>query len=238
MKAIFKNNYTWKSGSKCPDGMIGCAPESINFKKGDIFGGLKVSLSEDKKQVVSNMGNFSIGIPIENFTILNDDGIRSAPAIAKPPTTTKRERDLLNKQYQDAISPQKDLNNISNSVSKYVFNQDFEATTKVVKQKAVGDYTENIDYITLKYKFKKGDIFEGKKIPVNAGVNPEAKKYDIQITTPKSIKFDGSEYVGQVTYQIDDSLISEATLLQKNKTNLLIVGVLVLGYLAYKKFKK
>jgi len=148
------------------------------------------------------------------------------------------DRDLLNKQYQDAINQQNALSQQNNLTSKYVFNQDFEATTVVVKQKAVGDYTENIDYITLKYKFKKGDIFDGKKIPVNAGANPEARKYDIQITTPKSIKFDGSDYVGQATYQIDDSLVSEATTLQKNKTNLLILGALVLGYLAYKKFNK
>ena len=123
-------------------------------------------------------------------------------------------------------------------MAKYIFKEDFEANTRVEKQKAVGDYTENIDYITLKYKFKKGDIFEGKKIPVNAGANPEARKYDIQITTPKSIKFDGSDYVGQATYQIDDSLVSEATAFQKNKKYLLILGGLVIAYLAYKKFNK
>jgi hypothetical protein len=123
-------------------------------------------------------------------------------------------------------------------MAKYIFKEDFEANTRVEKQKAVGDYTENIDYITLKYKFKKGDIFEGKKIPVNAGANPEARKYDIQITTPKSIKFDGSDYLGQATYQIDDSLVSEATAFQQNKKYLLILGGLVIAYFAYKKFNK
>jgi hypothetical protein len=123
-------------------------------------------------------------------------------------------------------------------MAKYIFKEDFEANTRVKKQKAVGDYTENIDYITLKYKFKKGDIFEGKKIPVNAGINPEARKYDIQITTPKSIMFDGSDYVGQATYQIDDSLVSEATAFQKNKKYLLILGGLVIAYFAFKKFNK
>jgi hypothetical protein len=123
-------------------------------------------------------------------------------------------------------------------MAKYIFKEDFEANTRVEKQKAVGDYTENIDYITLKYKFKKGDIFEGKKIPVNAGANPEARKYDIQITTPKSIKFDGSDYLGQATYQIDDSLVSEATAFQKNKKYLLILGGLVIAYFAFKKFNK
>jgi hypothetical protein len=123
-------------------------------------------------------------------------------------------------------------------MAKYIFKEDFEANTRVEKQKAVGDYTENIDYITLKYKFKKGDIFEGKKIPVNAGANPEARKYDIQITTPKSIKFDGSDYLGQATYQIDDSLVSEATAFQQNKKYLLILGGLVIAYFAFKKFNK
>ena len=74
MKAIFKNDYSWKSGSSCPDGMIGCAPETINYKKGDSFTGLTLTLSSDKKQVVANQGNFSVSIPVENFTILNDDG--------------------------------------------------------------------------------------------------------------------------------------------------------------------
>jgi hypothetical protein len=146
------------------------------------------------------------------------------------------DRDLLNKQYQDAINQQNALSQQNNLTSKYVFNQDFEATTRIVDN--TPKLNESITYIELKYKFKKGDIFEGKKIPVNAGVNPDAKKYEIQITTPKSIKFDGSEYVGQVTYQIDDRLVSEATTLQKNKNNLLIIGALVLGYLAYKKFNK
>ena len=123
-------------------------------------------------------------------------------------------------------------------MAKYIFKEDFETNTRIVKPKAVGDYTENIDYITLIYKFKKGDIFEGKLVPTNAGVNPEAKKYDIEITTPKSIKTDGSDYVGQATYQIDDSLVSEATAFQQNKKYLLILGGLVIAYLAYKKFNK
>ena len=74
MKAIFKNDYSWKSGSSCPDGMVGCAPETINYKKGDSFTGLTLTLSSDKKQVVANQGNFSVTIPVENFTIMNDDG--------------------------------------------------------------------------------------------------------------------------------------------------------------------
>jgi hypothetical protein len=74
MKAIFKNDYSWKSGNSCPEGMIGCAPETINYKKGDSFTGMTLSLSSDKKQVISNMGNYRVTIPVENFTIMNDDG--------------------------------------------------------------------------------------------------------------------------------------------------------------------
>lgn len=151
-------------------------------------------------------------------------------------------KDLLNKQYQDAINQelalkqQNALSQQNNLTSKYVFNQDFEATTRIVDN--TDKLSENVVYIELKYKFKKGDIFDGKKIPVNAGVNANAKKYNIQITTPESIKSDGSVYKGQVTYQIDNSLVSEATFLQKHKNHLLILGALVLGYLAYKKFNK
>jgi hypothetical protein len=185
--------------------------------------------------------------PFDWTTLSSELNVTSTPILCKD-GTTDFSLSSSNARYDNtkvcannggrAENQKNVLNDANNSVSKYVFNQDFEATTRVVKEKAVGDYTENIDYITLKYKFKKGDIFDGKKIPVNAGVNPEARKYDIQITTPKSIKFDGSDYVGQVTYQIDDSLVSEATPFQRNKKYLLIIGALVIGYLAYKKFNK
>ena len=74
MKAVFKSDYKYKTGSTCPQGMIGCAPETINYKKGDILGGLSLSLSSDKKQVISNMGNYTVQIPVEYLTIMNDDG--------------------------------------------------------------------------------------------------------------------------------------------------------------------
>jgi hypothetical protein len=187
---------------------------------------------------------FTIRFPVSSLGKISEiDGlvyldIGEKSTMQPPKINPSVDKDLLNNQYQDAINQQNALNQQNNSTSKYIFNQDFEATTRVVKRKGVGDYTENIDYITLKYKFKKGDIFDGKKIPVNAGINPESKKYNIQITTPKSIRFDGSDYVGQVTYEIDDSLVSEATPLQKNKKYLIIIGALVIGYLAYKKFNK
>ena len=74
MKATFKSDYTYKTGSTCPQGMEGCAPETINYKKGDILGGLSLSLSSDKKQVISYMGDYTFQIPVEYLTIMNDDG--------------------------------------------------------------------------------------------------------------------------------------------------------------------
>ena len=185
---------------------------------------------------------FTIRFPINSLDKISEiDGLVNLDIEQKlnmnpPRTNLEIDNDLLKKQYQDAINQQKALSQQNNLTSKYVFNQDYEATTRVIDN--TPKINESITYIELKYKFKKGDIFDGKKIPVNAGANPEAKKYEIQITTPKSIKFDGSDYVGQVTYQIDDSLVSEATTLQKHKNHLLILGALVLGYLAYKKFNK
>jgi len=74
IKAIFKNDYSWKSGSTNPQGFVGGAPETINYKKGDELKGISLTLSSDKKQVISNQGNYSVTIPVENFTIMNDDG--------------------------------------------------------------------------------------------------------------------------------------------------------------------
>jgi hypothetical protein len=74
MKATFKSDYTYKTGSTNPQGLIGGAPSIINYKKGDILGGLSLSLSSDKKQVISYMGNYTVHIPVEYLTIMNDDG--------------------------------------------------------------------------------------------------------------------------------------------------------------------
>jgi len=67
--------------------------------------------------------------------------------------------------------------------------------------------------------------------------------------TPYLFFEDGTYIIGDNAEKVDDStpLTSKETLLtryttqtflQKNKTNLLIIGVLVLGYIAYKKFNK
>jgi len=133
-------------------------------------------------------------------------------------------------------------------MAKYIFKEDFEANTRVVKRKGVGDYTENIDYITLIYKFKKGDVFEGEKIPTNSGVETgSTPRYNVKITTPEALKEDGTKFDGKSIFEVPNSVVTEQilttdvsgeTFLQKHKNHLLIVGVLVLGYLAYKKFNK
>ena len=74
MKVTFLKDYIWKSGNTCPRGYIGCPPDIISYKKGDNFTGYRLSLSEDKKQVSAYMGNYTILIPVEYVTILNDDG--------------------------------------------------------------------------------------------------------------------------------------------------------------------
>jgi hypothetical protein len=63
--------------------------------------------------------------------------------------------------------------------------------------------------------------------------------------TPYLIFSDDTYILGDDADKIDDStpitpklLSTPNSFIQKNKTNLLIVGVLVVGYLAYKKFKK
>jgi len=146
-----------------------------------------------------------------------------------------REKFLLEQQMAQSQMPS---STSKSKLKKYVFNQDYEATQRVEQEKAVGDYTEAIRSIPIKYKFKKGDVFEGEQIPVNAGANPNLKKYDIAITTTESIKYDGSIRKGLVTFQIDDSIVDEATFLQANRKQLLIALALVAGYFAYKKFKK
>jgi len=97
IKAIFKNDYIWKSGQKCAVGMLGCAPETITYKKGDSLAGLSLSLSSDKKQVVSYMGNYTVRIPVENLQLLNDDGtpIESPTADVLPQTFIQKHKNHL-----------------------------------------------------------------------------------------------------------------------------------------------
>jgi hypothetical protein len=84
----FIKDYTYKTGSSCPEGMIGCAPEIISFKKGDILGGISNNLSKDGKNIVSYRGNFSYTIPIEYVEIITNisDNVKIDKITPEPPT--------------------------------------------------------------------------------------------------------------------------------------------------------
>ena len=128
-------------------------------------------------------------------------------------------------------------------MAKYIFKENYEAQgTNFIPDGA------KIASFMLKYSFKKGDVFEGEKIVVGVGVRQGSpEEYAVKITTPEASMVDGTKFEGKSIFEVPDSVVTEQTLttdtsgetfLQKNKTNLLIIGVLVLGYLAYKKFNK
>jgi hypothetical protein len=73
IKATFKSDYEYKTGSTNPQGSMGGLPEIISYKKGNVLGG-NLSLSDDKKMIKSWQGNFTFYIPVEYLSILNDDG--------------------------------------------------------------------------------------------------------------------------------------------------------------------
>ena len=119
-------------------------------------------------------------------------------------------------------------------MAKYVFKEDFEAIGTNPSDESRSDFRS----IKLKHKFKKGDVFEGKLVPTNAGVNPEARAYNVQIITPNNYTEDDKFVYYNGVFEVPEMLVREQTFLEKNKTNLLILGGLVIAYLAYKKFKK
>jgi hypothetical protein len=128
-------------------------------------------------------------------------------------------------------------------MAKFVFQQDYDANgANIIANGQQGAS------ILLKYSFKKGDIFDGERIIVGAGVAMESPaQYAVNITTPTALNLDGTNYNGQGVFSIPDNIVIDQSLLptqvnqtflQKHKNHLLIAGALVLGYLAYKKFNK
>jgi hypothetical protein len=119
-------------------------------------------------------------------------------------------------------------------MAKYIFKEDFEAI-------GISPSDENridVRSIKLKHKFKKGEVFEGKLVPTNAGVNPDARAYNVQIFTPNNYTEDDNFVYYNGVFEVPEMLVREQTFLEKNKTNLLILGGLVVAYFAYKKFNK
>jgi hypothetical protein len=183
---------------------------------------------------------FTIRFPINSLDKISEiDGLVNLDIEQKlnmnpPRTNLEKDNDSLTKQYQNPKNQQNALNQQNNSTSKYIFKEDFEAIGSNMIDKNI-TYSR---YEKLTHKFKKGDVFEGKLVPINAGVNPEAKAYNIEIITPNNFTEDGRFVMSNGIFQVPENVVSKQTFLEKNKTNLLIVGALVLGYLAYKKLNK
>ena len=93
----------------------------------------------------------------------------------------------------------------------------------------------NIDYssINIKYNGKNISIPMSKVNIINAKSISQSEANDLSVyndTTPVTPESDKTN--------TNNADVAPQTFLEKNKTNLLILGVLVLGYLAYKKFNK
>jgi hypothetical protein len=128
-------------------------------------------------------------------------------------------------------------------MAKYIFKENYEAqgTNLIPKGSQMAS-------VILKYSFKKGDVFEGEKIPTNSGIETgSTPRYNVNITTPEALKVDGTKWSGQAIFEVPEIAVTEQalktdasgeTFLQKHKNHLLIAGVLVIGYFAYKKFNK
>ena len=130
-------------------------------------------------------------------------------------------------------------------MAKYIFKEDYEAkgTNPISNEPNASKQAS----FMLTYSFKKGDVFEGKKIPINAGINPSAVAYAVEITTTEALKADGTKWSGKAIFEVPEIAVTEQTLttdvapptfFEEHKNHLLLVGALVLGYLAYKKFNK
>ena len=131
-------------------------------------------------------------------------------------------------------------------MAKYIFKEDYEAKgTNFISNEP---NSPKIPNWRLSYSFKKGDVFEGEKIVVGVGVRQgSSEEYAVDITTLGGLTVDGTKFDGKSIFQVPDSVVTEQTLatnasgetfLQKHKNHLLIVGALVIGYFAYKKFNK
>jgi hypothetical protein len=100
---------------------------------------------------------------------------------------------------------------------------------------------------------KKGDIVQGVSIITSGDMSNDSgneylvfrdkigNEFRVQQGFRGFVPF-YEEYKGEASLPSADSSnstdLEPESFLQKNKTNLLIIGVLVLGYLAYKKFNK
>ena len=138
-------------------------------------------------------------------------------------------------------------------MAKYIFKEDYDAQGTNPTPKGYKGAS-----FMLKKTFKKGDVFEGEEIPTNSGIESGSeKRFVVKIITPESVKVykkDGTNWEGQGVFEVPDSVVTKQqglgadypdntdvapqTFLEKHKNHLLILGGLVIAYLAYKKFNK
>jgi len=106
---------------------------------------------------------------------------------------------------------------------------------------------ENEDFpnsfqIALKKDTDKYPVFLGniRDVKNNAYFQKELELVsdDSKVTLDKNVKVINSEQHGLGADYPDNTDVTPQTFLQKHKNHLLIVGAIVIGYLAYKKFKK
>lgn len=124
---------------------------------------------------------------------------------------------------------------------KYVFKEDYEAQGTNVIPKG-----SRMVSLRLKYSFKKGDVFNGEIIHLAYGtMNPSLDDlYRIDINTSSGLQSDGKIWEGQAIFQVPFSIVENQSMFlhkQKQKQTkqlLLVLGALVIGYYAYKKFNK
>jgi len=184
---------------------------------------------------------FTIRFPINSLDKISEiDGlvyldIGEKLTMETPKRNQPMDNDLLDKQYQDAINQQNALNQKNNLTKKYVFNQDYEAkgTNPIDNSR-----TDQRSY-KLKHQFKKGDVFDGSKIEIGSNQNSTKSQFIIEINSDyHNLNEDGSFSNLKGIFQVPETVVNEQTFLQKHKNHILIVGALVLGYFAYKKFNK
>jgi hypothetical protein len=182
---------------------------------------------------------FTIRFPINSLDKISEiDGlvyldIGEKLTMNPPRTNLERDNDSLTKEYQNAKNQQ---NNLSQQIGKYKVNKRTSILkTNPNKKDMFGDVGTDI-VGTLEF----GDVIEIAKTGGGGrGI----------VMTPYLIFSDDTYILGYNADKVDDStpLTSKATLmtrltpkgfLEKHKNHLLILGALVLGYLAYKKFNK
>ena len=142
-------------------------------------------------------------------------------------------------------------------MTKYTFKEDFVIPAPKVRQidtKFIITTDKSLKSSMEKMvDLKKGDIVQGISIITSGDMSNDSGTQNLVFkdkdgnefrieTGFRGFKPFYEEYKGETTVTGEKALTSAdvvpQTFLEKNKTNLLILGALVLGYLAYKKFNK